>query len=223
MKLVIPSNRYGASIWAEMVIGVDFDNTIITYDRLIQRLAWERELIGTEVPCNKRCIRDAIRRRPGGETEWRRLQAMVYGPLIGEAELIEGVDQFFESCRHRGIKVYVVSHKTNLAAADETGTSLREAALDWMSGHGFFMPERFGLRRQDVYFEDTREWKIERIVRLGCTHFIDDLVETFQEPSWPRHVKKVLYAPHSCEPTGPGIAVYSSWKAINEHLFSFCC
>ena len=31
------------------------------------------------------------------------------------------------------------------------------------------------LRREDIYFEETKQRKIERIKKLGCTHYIDDL------------------------------------------------
>lgn len=152
--------------------------------------------------------------------DWRRLQAAVYGPLIGQAELIEGVVQFLEMCKRREIKVYVVSHKTELAAADETGTSLREAALDWMFSQGFFARDGSGISPLDVYFEDTRQRKIERILRLGCTHFIDDLLETFMEPTWPAEVDKILYAPNFPESVRQDITVCATWEAIRDYLFA---
>lgn len=203
-----------------VVVGVDFDNTIISYDRLMHRLATERSLISANVPCDKRRIRNAIRRRAGGEMDWRRLQAAVYGPLIGQAELIEGVVQFLEMCKRREIKVYVVSHKTELAAADETGTSLREAALDWMFSQGLFARDGSGISPLDVYFEDTRQRKIERILRLACTHFIDDLLETFMEPTWPAEVDRILYAPNFPESVRQDITVCATWEAIRDYLFA---
>ena len=38
---------------------------------------------------------------------------------------------------------------------------------------------RLGLTEGDVFFNSTREEKIERIANLRCTDFIDDLEETF--------------------------------------------
>ena len=47
--------------------------------------------------------------------------------------------------------------------------------------------------QDDVYFSETREGKVRKISELGCTHFIDDLKEVFQEPKFPRGVKKILF------------------------------
>ena len=203
-----------------MIVGVDFDNTIVTYDQVMNKVAKDRGLIGPDVPCQKRSIRDAIRSRPGGEWEWMQLQAAVYGPLISEAKLIEGVEQFFKSCRDFGVRVFVISHKTEFAAADETGTDLRLTAMEWMSEQRFFSTKGAGFIPNDVYFEDTRQRKVERISRVGCTHFIDDLLETFLEPGWPARIQKILYSPHYNDDSVPDVKVCSNWKSIEQYLFA---
>ena len=203
-----------------MIVGIDFDNTIVTYDQVMNNVAKDRGLIGPDVPCQKKSIRDAIRSRPRGEWEWMQLQAAVYGPLISEAKLIEGVEQFFKSCRDFGVKIFVISHKTEYAAADETGTNLRLAAMEWMSERRFFSSKGSEFTRNDVYFEDTRQGKIERIARIGCTHFIDDLLETFLEPGWPARIQKILYSPHYNDDSVPDVKVCSNWKSIEQYLFA---
>ena len=202
-----------------MIVGVDFDNTIVTYDQVMNKVAKDRELIGPDVPCQKGSIRDAIRSRPGGEWEWVRLQAAVYGPLISKAKLTKGVKQFLKACRDFGIKVFVISHKTKFAAADETGTDLRLAAMGWMSEQNFFITKETGLRPDDVHFEETRQRKVQRIFRLGCTHFIDDLFETFLERGWPTSVQKILYSPHSNDDNLADVKMFSTWKDIQQYLF----
>ena len=203
-----------------MIVGVDFDNTIVTYDQVMNKVAKDRGLIGPDVPCQKRSIRDAIRSRPGGEWEWMQLQAAVYGPLISEAKLIEGVEQFFKSCRDFGVRVFVISHKTEFAAADETGTNLRLAAMDWMSDQRFFSTKGAGFTPNHIYFEDTRQRKVERIAQVGCTHFIDDLLETFLEPGWPGRIQEILYSPHFNEDGVPDVKVCPTWKSIEQYLFA---
>jgi hypothetical protein len=78
-----------------------------------------------------------------------------------------------------------VSHKTQFANYDTTETDLRKGALKWLDRAGSSYGTDRSFRR-DVYFESTRVDKINRIRSLGCTHFIDDLEETFREPSFPR-------------------------------------
>src|ERR1051326_7535762 len=96
-------------------IGVDFDNTLISYDNVMYALAVQQGLIAPDSANNKTRIRDQIRLLPDGEHQWQLIQALAYGPHINQALLIEGVEDFFNECKRRGIVVYIVSHKTELA------------------------------------------------------------------------------------------------------------
>ena len=44
-----------------MIVGVDFDNTIVAYDALFHRVASERGLIPATVAATKIAVRDALR------------------------------------------------------------------------------------------------------------------------------------------------------------------
>ena len=79
---------------AAAVCGIDFDNTIVAYDELLNTIAQERGLICGGQTRAKREIRDRIRQLPDGETEWQTCQALLYGQRIGEAHLIDGVAAF---------------------------------------------------------------------------------------------------------------------------------
>ena len=202
----------------QYIIGVDFDNTIAGYDDVIHRVAVRRGLVPSMLPKSKKVIRDAIRRLPDGETRWQEVQAIVYGPKMAEAELIEGVKTFFTVCKEHLIRPCIVSHKTEYARLDITGTNLRKAALDWMASKGFF--NGLGLSHRDVYFEPTRREKIERVRRLGCTHFIDDLEETFAEDAFPLQVEKLLFTPHWHPSPLPDVRAFVTWEEINHYLFN---
>lgn len=200
-------------------IGVDLDNTLVSYDDVLHLTALEHRLIGREVSRGKKSVRDAVRLLSEGDIKWQNLQAEIYGPRMSEAKLIEGVTEFFKECRLRSISVYIVSHKTEFAGYDRTGTNLRLKAMDWLTEHGFFESDCLGLSREQVFFESTREEKIERIKSLDCTHFIDDLEETFLEDSFPVRTMKILFDPHHFYLPRPGIRICSSWREIAAHLF----
>jgi hypothetical protein len=202
-----------------VVIGVDFDNTLADWDEIMHREALRQGLIPPGVGPNKRDVRDSIRRRPHGELEWQRLQAGVYAARAGEPRLVDGVAEFFRACRDRRVRISVVSHKTERASLDETSTDLRAVALSWMASQRFFAPDGFGLSPDDVHFEPTRRRKIERIGELGCTHFVDDLEETFLEERFPPQVEKILFAPHD-RPSAlpPGVRIARTWHDIREWL-----
>jgi hypothetical protein len=201
-------------------IGIDFDNTIVGYDEVMYRIASERGLVGGDGDLTKRTVRDRIRQLPDGEIEWQKLQALAYGPRMGEAVLLEGADEFIRRCRRAGVDVCIVSHKTLFANYDETRTDLRAAAMAWMTARRFFEPDGLGLRCGDVYFESTRAAKIARVAQIGCSHFIDDLVEVFLEPSFPSGVQKILLAPDAAAMPAAGAAIVPGWRALCDYFFN---
>jgi hypothetical protein len=202
-----------------VVIGLDFDNTIASYDRLMHRLAHEWGWVEAGFAKNKRLVRDALRALPDGERKWRRLQTHCYGLGMGEARPMDGVKPFLETCRRRGVPVWIVSHKTEFANFGDPTVNLRAAAMEWLSKEQFLEEKRFGLSRERVFFEDTREAKIERIRSLGISHFVDDLEETFLEKTFPAEVAQILYAPQPVRDGKRTWRAFGTWAQIDEHLF----
>ncbi|MEW5724493.1 MAG: hypothetical protein AB1896_15385 [Thermodesulfobacteriota bacterium] len=176
-----------------MRIGVDFDNTIIQYDRVFHAAALDRGLIVPDFPASKSLIRNHLR-RTGREEEWTCLQGWVYGERIREAEPFPGVVEFFTSCRESGAPVFIISHKTKRPYGGPP-YDLHAAALAWLEQAGFFDIPGPGLPRTRVFLEETKTQKIERISLTGCTYFIDDLPEFLSEPGFPLGVGRLLFDP----------------------------
>ena len=109
-----------------MLVGVDFDNTIVSYDALLHRLAVERGLVSADLPATKRSVKAAL-----SSEDWALLQAAAYGERIGEATVFPGAVEFFRHARERGVECAIVSHKTERPHAGPA-TDLRAAALGWM-------------------------------------------------------------------------------------------
>jgi len=201
----------------ERICGIDFDNTLITYDKLLARIAAERGLIDCNRYKTKKSIRDQLRRLPNGEIEWQKCQALLYGSRIGEAELIEGVSRFFELARQQGTQVYIISHKTEFSPFDDL--NLRTAALSWMTANRFFESDGLGLTQTDVFFADTRQRKVDYIAELRCTHFVDDLEETLLEATFPPSTTRILYEPGRQMPAPDGLKLMKSWREISHYFF----
>jgi hypothetical protein len=202
----------------ERVIGVDFDNTLVSYDALVYDVARRRDLVPESTPRSKPAVRDAIRRSAGDEA-WHAVQTVIYGERMGEARLIDGVAAFFARARRQGVPVFIVSHKAEQTEAGGRRVRLREAALRWMARQRFFEPDGLGLARSHVHFEPTRAGKLSRIRALACTHFVDDLAETFLEPAFPDGVRKILYAPHGASVLLPGMTACATWSEIGDACF----
>ncbi len=200
-----------------MVIGVDFDNTIVRYDELFHRIAVERGLIPASVPARKKAVRDALRRQ-GGERQWTELQGQAYGPGMAEAQPFPGVVEFFSRAVRSGIPIYVISHKTKVPAVGPA-YDLHQSARDWLKATGFLDSARIGLSPEHVYFGTTRREKLAIIRQQGCTHFIDDLEETFYEKEFPSGVAKILFG-HDHRPEGlDDVIPAADWAQVTNYVF----
>jgi len=200
-----------------LLVGIDLDNTLICYDQLFRLLASEAGL-----PAGgggQKAIRDTARMSPEGDVAWQKLQGAAYGARIREARPAHGALAFLARCGKERVPIRIISHKTEYAAQDDSRTNLRQAALGWLADNGFFRPG-LTLGPESCWFADTRQEKIARIVTEGCSHFIDDLEETFREPSFPPRVRGILYAPAGPPASGPaGILVAGSWGEIQRTFF----
>jgi hypothetical protein len=198
-----------------MKIGIDLDNTLICYDQAFQRVGKEEGLLPASFEGDKAAVKRALlKERPDGLL-WETLQGLVYGRRIDAATLFDGVARFLEACHARGGTVAVVSHKTQLAHHDPLRTDLRAAAVQWMESNRFFDAAGLGLKRQNVYFEGTRDDKIRRIAALGIDLFVDDLAEVLGHEHMPAACRKILFGQ---EPQGR-FEQYATWHDLCDAVF----
>jgi hypothetical protein len=198
-------------------IGIDFDNTIVTYDEVFCAAAKRGGLVEQDFVGRKQAVRDAIRLLPEGELAWQRLQGQVYGKGIAEARLIAGVEPFLRRCRAEGCEVAVVSHKSVYGHYDPDRVNLREAAFDWMAAQGL-LDAASAIPPDSIYFESTREQKLGRIATLSLTHFIDDLEEVLTDPGFPQDIQRILFADRGPSPAVPYV-VCPTWRDIENYIF----
>ena len=195
-----------------MIIGVDFDNTIISYDSVFHKLASESGLTPSTVSKNKTAVRDFLR-DIGKEDAWTQLQGRAYGPSIQLATPFANVLEFFRKAEQLGHQTYIVSHKTKFPYAGEK-YDLHQSALNWLLREKFIdAPEQLG---KTLFFENTKEKKLNRINQLKCDWFIDDLPEFLNLPEFSSIVTRCLFDPFDCHisyVTGPRC---SNWSEISE-------
>jgi hypothetical protein len=200
-----------------MVLGVDFDNTIVCYDDLFHRIAVERGLIPAAVLSRKNEVRDHLR-RGGQERQWTELQGYVYGPRMVEAQPFPGVLEFFARSVRQGLSLHIISHKTPTPVVGPA-YDLHQTARNWLTEQGFFDVGRVGLSPDHVHFGVTREEKIGFIRKTACTHFVDDLEETFLEESFPEKVVQILFGHRQRPPGLPVTMPFENWAQISQYVF----
>ncbi len=173
-------------------------------------------MIGPEVPATKVAVREAVREVEGGFPRWVELQALVYGPEITRAKPAPGVEAFLLVCKEQGVPVSIISHKTKTPALGFQ-SNLHDAARGFMEQHGFF--GRLGVDPSAVSFHPDRPQKVATVERRGCSHFIDDLPEVFQEPGFPSGVEQILYRREPAADLPDGVVQLAEWSAIQARLF----
>ena len=161
------------------LLGLDFDNTLVQYDKLFHQLALEKGLIKSSVPVNKTAIRDHLRSQDKDE-QFTFLQGEVYGLRILEAEPVEGILDILAYLHQHSVPMVLVSHKTRTPYKGPK-YDLRKAALNWLKKYNFFGESFLDWDLSNVYFEDTKPSKIARISALKCTHYLDDLPDIIED------------------------------------------
>ena len=199
-----------------MILGLDFDNTLICYDELFYQVALDKDLIPSDLSKTKNTVRDYLR-QVGKEDDWILLQGEVYGSRILEATAFEGMQETLKKIAAQSERMFLISHKTRTPYMGRQ-YDLHQAARGWLDGHAFFDVEGLGWHENQVFFELTKEEKVQRIVQLGCTHYIDDLPEILR--LLPDTVQKILFAPHKQEPIPKEWERLDEWSLLPELLFS---
>jgi hypothetical protein len=197
-----------------MRIGVDFDNTLVCYDGVFHAAAVARGLVPAELPIGKDSVRDYLR-RGGREDDWTELQGYIYGPGLRDAPAFPGALEFLRRCLREETPVWIISHRTRYPFRGPR-YDLHAAARQWMTERGLFAAEGVGLAPERVCLELTKQDKLARLARVGCTHFVDDLPEFLAAPDFPTGVCRVLFDPHRRHAAETRFPRGESWAEIWE-------
>lgn len=200
-----------------MLLGLDFDNTLISYDTLFHLVAVDWGLIPIDLPAQKNCVRDYLRQQ-NREDEWTRMQGEVYGNRITEAVSFPGVLPTLQKLTQLRVPMCIVSHKTR-TPYQGPAYDLHQAARNWLTQQGFFSPSGLNWGTGQVFFELTKQEKVNRIVELGCSHYIDDLPEILE--MLPGTVQPILFAPGGEVPTPTGWQQFQSWSDLPQLMLEF--
>lgn len=200
-----------------MRIGIDFDNTIVSYDALFHKVAREQDLVPAGTPENKLGVRDFLR-GVGQEERWTELQGYVYGARMDEALAYEGVIEFIDRAIAAGHELCIVSHKTRHPFLG-TQYDLHSAARSWVEKH-LVKDGRALLPAEDIHFELSKQDKVARIAVRACDAFIDDLPEILLAADFPVGTARLLFDPemHHVQAGDEGLRAFSSWRQLSEHF-----
>ena len=198
-----------------MRIGIDFDNTLVSYDALFHRVALDQQVIPADLARTKVAVRDYLR-SVGREPVWTEMQGTVYGARLDEAQAYPGALEFLRWAAAQGIELCVVSHKTRHPFIGPRH-DLHEAARRWVARHlgGMVDPA-------SVFFELTKEEKLARIAAAGCQYYVDDLPEILLAPGFPARVRRLLFDPEAHHAAEPALVRMRRWDEIRAFFRREC-
>ncbi len=175
-----------------MLIGFDFDNTIVCYDKAVERLANEILDLPTDFPKTKLALRDFLR-QTNRESEWTAFQGALYGPGMVYAEPFDQVLETMQALKDLGHSLCIVSHRSRRPYSGPPH-DLHVAAREWIERR---LGNRGLIEHRTTYFYETREQKIAAVRVLGCEAFLDDLPEVLEDDHFPDNCRAILFDPES--------------------------
>ncbi len=190
--MVWPSPFVRRSRVKTMRIGLDFDNTIVCYDKAIAQLAEEFFELPDEVPRTKLGLRDYLRSN-GRESEWTEFQGALYGPGMRYAQPFEGAITTMKQLVVEGHELVIISHRSRYPYAGPK-YDLHDAAHNWIAKQ-LHPNQVFDQPSQPVYFLETLSEKLKKITDMNCNIFIDDLASVLNSVDFPESTLGVLFDP----------------------------
>lgn len=196
-----------------MLIGLDFDNTIVCYDEAIKSLAEEKLNLPAGLKRNKLEIRNFLRSE-GRESEWTSFQGELYGPGIREAKPYKGTIRTMQNLVKCGHDLAIISHRTKTPYAGVMH-DLHKAARSWI---------RDNLQSEGIFtsngtlieFHETLQEKVHRIKDLECGIFVDDLPEVLTSPGFPDKTTRILFDPNKIHDRSWLYTAVSSWETLEQ-------
>ena len=197
-----------------MKIGIDFDNTIACYDGVFYKAAIDQGLIPVDLPKTKNSVRDYLNKN-NLKDSFTELQGYIYGQRMDLAKPYDDFQAFIFAALNSDHDLYIVSHKTRFPILGPR-YDLHDSAIGFLRDH--FLVSESGIAIGNVYFEETKDKKIDRINALNIDVFIDDLPEILEMKNFSDACRKILFDPHENHSANRACERFCSWHSIKEAL-----
>jgi hypothetical protein len=168
-------------------IGIDLDNTIISYNNIINLLAKKKYKLNKEKN-NKVLIKKEIIKKYG-EVEWTKFQSLLYGENLKFAEVFYNFKKNISKIKN-DYEIYIISHKTKYPYIGKKINLIYESKKFIKINKISYCKNEI-IKKENIYFENTIENKIKRIKKLKINYFIDDLEGILNK--LPNNINKIIF------------------------------
>lgn len=157
------------------------DNTLINYNKAAEHWVQINQLGQID---SVESLKDFYHKKGGYVDDWLVVQEWLYTEGLNFASLAHGAIEIVKTLQNHGLSVIIISHKSHRSAKNYL--DLHTPAKEWLADA--LSEVNFDLGR-DLFLEEDRSKKVSRIREERVTYFVDDLIEVFLEPKFPREVK----------------------------------
>lgn len=191
-------------------LGIDLDNTIICYDKLIIRLIKKKfpEIKINKSNNSKQILKKKILKNYGND-EWTKLQGQIYGKKIQSAILFDGFNEVIEQLKE-SFDIYIISHKTKYPAIGKK-INLRNAAKRLLKEKKISYCKNELIKSENIFFAETKKEKIKIIKQQKIDIFIDDLDQILK--LLPNKISKIHFSKYKTNYVN-----FYEWKKISKYL-----
>lgn len=195
-----------------MLIGLDLDNTIVSYETVFAELARARGVPELIAGSGKTRIRDYLRGL-GQEEVWTEMQGEAYGPKMERASAFPGLEEFLTHASRAGHRTVIISHRSPRPYRG-TAFDLHASAISWWNARSY------AALVSNLFLEPAAEAKAIRIQTEGCNVFIDDLPEFLERTDLPSGLRKIWLDHSGLSKAKAGLEKASSWEDVTKLLLS---
>ena len=192
-----------------LTIGVDFDNTLVCYDKSVLALA-KRNFSVSERFKSKSEVKSYITDFYGNFA-WTKFQGELYGPGMEYAEPYENAVDTISELSSLGVKILILSHRSKHPYAGKK-YDLHKYAKNWITKNLKFENQNTVKETSAFFFEDKAE-KIQAIKDNACDFFLDDLIEIISSKDFPSETTGILFDP---EKKNKWSHCISNWKQLKK-------
>ena len=193
-----------------MIIGIDFDNTIINYDEVFYQFALKSNLINSSTPKQKVYIKNKIIKN-FSEKKWTQLQGKVYSKGIFMASIFDDCLNTMHKLDKNGHKIIIISHKTKYPVLGEK-FNLHINTKIWIKKNILEKKNFKNFSINDVHFNQTQNQKIKKILDKNCDIFIDDLEKVLFK--LPENIFKIIFVKRYTFKKNVNLIHIGNWKTI---------
>ena len=159
-----------------MIIGVDFDNTIVCYDGLFRKLAVEQGLVpGRHPRVEERRARLPAADRTGGPLD--RVAGLRLWPRHARGPAVSRGAGVFRPLPPRSARKCSSSAIARVIRFSANGTTCTRPPATFSPSMASTIRRGSAWRPTTSISTRRRQEKVAQINQVGCTHFIDDLPE----------------------------------------------